>query len=101
MKKIFSVVFLTVLMACKSSGGGDKYSIDGTVANAAGKKVLLEKLLMKEVVIIDSSSVDKNGKFKLSSVAEKGFYRLRVDNMTWLVLLENADFKFSGNWQDN
>lgn len=101
MKKVFSVLLLTVLMACKSSGGGDKYTIDGQLENASGKKIVLEKLMMKEAVIIDSASVDANGKFKLSSSTDKGFYRLRVDKTAWVLLLENADYNFKGDLANN
>lgn len=100
MKKLFSILLLTVFMSCKSSGGGDKYTIEGNLENASGKKVILERLNMRQVVAIDSGTVDANGKFKLSSFADKGFYRLRVDNIGWFLLLENADYTFSGNVKD-
>lgn len=100
MKKIFSILLLTVFMSCKSSGGGDKYTIEGKLENASGKKVILERLNMRQVVAIDSGTVDASGKFKLSSFADKGFYRLRVDKVGWFLLLENADYSFSGNLQE-
>lgn len=100
MKKVFSVLILTVLFACKSSGGGDRYTINGKLENANGKKVVLEQLNMRQVVAIDSGTVDESGKFKLSSYADKGFYRLRVENTGWFILLENEDYTFSANLQE-
>ncbi len=99
MRKLGSLILLTtMLFACNSSSGGDRYTINGKIDNASGKKVLLEKLTLQQIVVIDSASIAADGKFKMNNVAEKGFYRLRVDNMYWILLLENATYDITANF---
>jgi len=99
MKNLGSLLLLTtMLFACNSSSGGDRYNINGKFENASGKKVMLEKLTLQQIVVIDSASIAADGKFKMSNVAEKGFYRLRVENMYWILLLENANYEVTANF---
>jgi len=100
MKNILFLILFTIFFSCNSSGGGDRYIIDGKIENLNGKKIILEKLTLQQVIAIDSTSISNDGKFKLSNYAEKGFYRLRVDNFAWIMLLENATFKFSADAKD-
>lgn len=106
MKKVLSLVIVMVMAmaSCNSAGDANKYTIDGIIKNGANQTVYLEKLSMQKITAIDTAHTDANGKFHLSSVAEKGFYRLRIDNShLWLMLLENktytADLNFD-NMQD-
>ena len=102
MKKIFlSLSLFFYLLSCNSAGGGSKYNIEGTLNGGAEKSIYLEKLTLQTATAIDTAKVDANGKFKLSSIAEKGFYRLRADNRIWLLLLENATFKADLDFSDN
>ena len=108
MKKLLLISFMFCLFFSCNSAGGEKYLIDGTALNGGGKTVYLEKLNLQNVAVIDTAKISSDGKFKLSSVAEKGFYRLRIDNQLWVFLLENqkytaeinlsnaADYKFTG-----
>lgn len=100
MKNILFVILFSAFFSCTSSGGGSKYVVDGKIENLSGKKVILEKLSLQQIIAIDSATLDKDGKFKLSNYADKGFYRLRVDNYAWILLLENANFTFSANPKD-
>ena len=84
----------------RASGGGSKYVVDGKIENLSGKKVILEKLSLQQITAIDSATLDKDGKFKLSNYADKGFYRLRVDSYAWILLLENSNFKFTSDSKD-
>jgi thiol-disulfide isomerase/thioredoxin len=110
MKKL--ILFLTMIVAmtsCNSAGDGGKYTIDGVIKGGANQTIYLEKLNLRQVTVIDTGKTDAAGKFHMSSNAEKGFYRLRIDNAhAWLMLLENkpyqadldyanmAEFKFKG-----
>lgn len=108
MKKLVLLSFMFCFFISCNSAGGEKYLIDGTAKNGGGKTVYLEKLNLQSVAVIDTAKVSADGKFKLSSVAEKGFYRLRIDNQMWVLLLENqkytaelnvgnpTDYKFTG-----
>lgn len=103
MKKII-FLFATMILAmtsCNSAGGGNKYTIDGTIKNGSNKTIYLEKLSMTKVTVIDTAQIDGSGNFHLSSAAEKGFYRLRIDNShLWLMLLENKSYKAELNFDD-
>jgi hypothetical protein len=92
MKNILFVILFSAFFSCTSSGGGSKYVVDGKIENLSGKKVILEKLSLQQIIAIDSATLDKDGKFKLSNYADKGFYRLRVDSYAWILLLENSKF---------
>jgi len=93
-KNIALVLFLTVFSACNLIGSSDKYTIEGTVSNfPTAKTATLEKLGLKAVVAVDSSSISDKGAFKMQGVSEKGFYRLKLDDNTfWLFLLEPTKF---------
>lgn len=95
MRKIFGLVFLLgIFSSCNLNGSNDKYSIDGTVKNFAGKTVLLEKLGLQAVTQVDSSVIDDKGGFKMQGVSETGFYRLKLDDKTYfLFLMEPAKYK--------
>jgi thiol-disulfide isomerase/thioredoxin len=92
-KLILLFTALMAIVSCNSAGGSNKYLIEGTLKDGANKKVYLERLTLKQVTVIDTTMADASGKFKLSSTADKGFYRLRADNKFWLMLLENANYK--------
>jgi peroxiredoxin len=95
MRKLTALIaFITVFSSCNVIGNSDKYSIEGTLKNHPAKSVKLEKLGLQELVVVDSSSVDDKGAFKMEGVSEKGFYRLKLDEKTyWLFLLEPAKYK--------
>lgn len=96
MKNLFFISLFFSFLSCNSSGG-DNYTINGKIDKAAGKKVLLERLTLQQVSLIDSSTVANDGSFKLSNKADKGFYRLRIDNTFWIVLLDNNTYTFSAD----
>jgi thiol-disulfide isomerase/thioredoxin len=104
MKKLFVLLvsMIAVMTSCNSAGDSNKYTIDGTVKNSGtGKTVYLEKLSMTKVTVIDTAQIDKSGSFHMSSAAEKGFYRLRIDNAhMWLMLLENKSYKAEMNFDN-
>jgi peroxiredoxin len=96
MKKVLFLLIsmVAVMTSCNSAGDGNKYTIDGVVKNTASKTIYLEQLNLQKVTVIDTAKIDASGNFHLSSAAEKGFYRLRVDNQhMWLMLLENKAYK--------
>lgn len=96
MKKVLFLLISMVaaMTSCNSEGSGNKYTIDGVVKNTGSKTIYLEQLNLQKVTVIDTAQIDASGNFHLSSAAEKGFYRLRIDNQhMWLMLLENKSYK--------
>jgi peroxiredoxin len=103
MKKIFFLLMtmMTMMTSCDSAGDGKKYIIDGNIKNGSNKTIYLEKLNMQKITVIDTAQIDGSGNFRMSSVAEKGFYRLRIDNShMWLMLLENKTYKAELNFDN-
>lgn len=95
MRKLLSLLLLlTFFSGCNLAGGSDKYSIQGTLKNHPAKSVVLEQLGLQKVVAVDSAKVDDKGFFKMEGVSEKGFYRLKLDEKTFfLLLLEPSTYK--------
>lgn len=101
MKNWMILITAAVLFSsCEEKGA----SVKGNLDNAEGETVVLEKLTSTEVIPTDSVEVSSNGDFKLSvaEMVEPGFYRLRVnDNNFVILLLEKGDkAEVSGNALD-
>ncbi len=95
MRKLSTLLLLlTFFSACNLAGGSDKYSLQGTIKNHPAKSVVLEQLGLQKITQVDSAKIDEKGFFKMTGVAEKGFYRLRLDEKTFfLFLLEPTEYK--------
>ncbi len=91
MKDWMLIIAAAVLLAsCEEKGA----SVKGNLSNTDGETIVLEKLTSTEVVPADSIEVDASGDFKLSvpEMTDPGFYRLRVnDNNFVILLLEKGD----------
>jgi len=88
MRKIAGLVLLiSMLASCNLNGSSDKYFIEGTVKNHAAKSISLEKLGLQKITVVDSSSIDSKGEFKMSGISETGFYRLKLDDRTYFLFL--------------
>lgn len=97
MNKLVALFFMMVAVtACNSTNGNNQYSIEGTLKGYPAKTILLEKLTLKNIVLVDSAKVDDKGNFKMEGVSEKGFYRIKLDErLYWLFLLEPTKYKVS------
>jgi peroxiredoxin len=85
MKKLFVPAFLLFLVGCKD-GGQDSFSVEGTIKNASASTIYLEETSMSASapVMVDSASLDKNGKFELSTLAKgETIYNLRLNNQNY------------------
>ena len=100
-KLILFFALIGVMTSCNSAGDAGKYTIDGIVKEGGNKTIYLEQLNLSKVTVIDTANTDATGKFHLSSTAEKGYYRLRMDgNRYWLMLLENKPYKVEFNYNN-
>jgi peroxiredoxin len=91
MKKIsllFAILGI-VLIGCSnsnSSADGD-YTVSGTLKNAAGKTIYLERLTPQALVKMDSAVLDESGKFNLHlAYTEPDFFILQVDERNFVYL---------------
>jgi len=95
MRKLLGlIILLSVFASCHLNGSSDKYVIQGTIKNHPAKSVKLEKLaLQPNIVTVDSATVDSKGNFSMKGVTEKGFYRIKLDDRTFfLILIEPAEY---------
>jgi peroxiredoxin len=83
MIKKMSIVFVgmlfIVLSGCKDKNQAIRYSISGTIKNAANKPLLLQEIPYggKPIITLDSMTLDANGKYNFEFIAkEEGIYRL-------------------------
>lgn len=94
MKKIVCSLLLlsVVLIACSNKPKG-AVEITGKLSNSAGEKIYFDELTAASINSKDSVIVGKDGSFKLTAtVPQLGFYRLRLTNSNFaLLLLDTAD----------
>jgi thiol-disulfide isomerase/thioredoxin len=81
-KNISIVIFcvlLFILPGCKDKNQETRYSISGTIKNAANKPLLLQEIPYggKPIITLDSITLDANGKYNFEFIAkQEGIYRL-------------------------
>ena len=84
-------IVLTPLMALLflASCGEKGTSVNGNLSNAEGETVVLERLSSTAATAIDSAEIGSSGDFKLNAgeIADPGFYRLRIDQNNFVILL--------------
>jgi thiol-disulfide isomerase/thioredoxin len=83
MIKKLSIVFVGILFfilpGCKDKNQDARYSVSGTIKNAANKPLLLQEIPYggKPIVTLDSITLDADGKYNFEFIAkEEGIYRL-------------------------
>lgn len=95
MKKLLFlfVGMMAAMTSCNSAGENARYTINGKLKNGAGQTIYLQRLSLQKITVIDTGKTDASGGFHMSGIAEKGFYRLWIDNNHgWLLLLENKSY---------
>ena len=79
----------------------DGFIIDGKLSNAAGKKIILQRLTVKERISIDSAIISKDGTFSFTvKPTEIGIYLLMKDADTFITLISDKGehIQFDGDW---
>lgn len=97
---MIAIVGMLLLASCGQKGAVVKGNLD----NAVGETIMLEKLSPTDVIATDSVEIGSSGDFKLSTgeITEPGFYRVRVNDNNFVILLLNNGEKaeVSGNALD-
>ena len=76
---LFLSIVLFVLPGCKDKNQEARYSVSGTIKNAANKPLLLQEIPYggKPIITLDSITLDANGKYNFEFIAkQEGIYRL-------------------------
>ena len=75
---VFSMLFF-ILTGCKDKNQDARYSVSGTIKNAANKQLLLQEIPYggKPILTLDSITLDSDGKYNFEFIAkQEGIYRL-------------------------
>jgi peroxiredoxin len=84
MKKIVLILPLVILFAC----GRNHIKINGVIKDTEKEMIYLDKMGVGEIVSVDSSGINKHGKFNLKTKAPGlNFYRLRLSDNNFVTLL--------------
>ncbi len=99
MKKILFFLIPVLIAGCNKQ---ETIKIHGTVPDAEGKYLVLEKIEINTPISLDSVKIKKSGNFKLEiPVSEPDFYQLSFSNRNFVSLLglpgENIGLKFKTN----
>ena len=80
-----AIIGMLFLASCGQKGA----VVKGNLINGDGETIVLERLSSTEVFAKDSIEISSNGDFKLADpeIAEPGFYRLRVNQNNFVILL--------------
>lgn len=95
MKKIITLIAsLALLAGCDSEKkASGTFELKGTLSNADGQTIYLEKLDSQKPQVIDSTVVDDKGNFVFNSAAPTlGFYRIKITDRSFgMLVLDSSD----------
>jgi len=108
MQKLLLFLFTAFTLAFTScdKAGGDAFSIEGTIAGAESKKIILEtmsfpKIGQPQYIVFDTIMADEKGTFKIeNNLPERMACRLTVDGNKqnyYIVSLHNEDLTIMAN----
>ena len=98
--KRFAPLIVLVLLFSSCAEKFDGYKIDGHIEGMTNENVYLEFLSPTAATVIDTASVDENGKFVMKGkVIEKGFHRIRNEQSDkfWILLVEDNGIGFDAS----
>jgi peroxiredoxin len=99
MKKLSLIaLLLTALYSCTNSGSKNTsgFEIKGTLSNAKGEVIYLEKLAQTGVSKVDSTTINEKGEFLMNSFSPSiGFYRLRITEANFAMMVLDSAQKVS------
>lgn len=87
-------IFLFLTPACKVKNQEARYTISGTIKNAANKPLLLQEIPYggKPIITLDSLTLDANGKYSFEFIAkQEGIYRLSSGNDLDISFINDED----------
>lgn len=100
--------FAAIALIVSACGGGDKklntnFELSGTLKDANGETLVLEKLASQKPEAVDSCVIDENGNFSFKNyVPSIGFYRIKVteQNFGMLVMDSTDKINITGSLKD-
>jgi thiol-disulfide isomerase/thioredoxin len=89
MKPLFYALAVSAaLYSCGDSKNSSGFELKGNLLNSKGESVYLEKLSQSGTVVVDSAAINDKGDFVLNNYSPTvGFYRLRINNANFAMLV--------------
>lgn len=91
---VVASIFLFLVPGCKEKNQEARYTISGTIKNAANKPLLLQEIPYggKPIITLDSLTLDANGKYSFEFIAkQEGIYRLSSGNDLDISFINDED----------
>jgi thiol-disulfide isomerase/thioredoxin len=87
-------IFIFLAPGCKEKNQESRYTISGTIKNAANKPLLLQEIPYggKPIITLDSITLDATGKYSFEFIAkQEGIYRLSSGNDLDISFINDED----------
>lgn len=97
------LVFIVLGYSCIREQKADLFTIQGQFSNSRGEKIVLCEMDVKEVIILDSANISKDGKVNFShKLDQPGFYLLMFHGgrRVILVMKKGEDLVITGDLRD-
>lgn len=94
------LVFIVLGYSCIREQKADLFTIQGQFSNSRGEKIVLCEMDVKEVIILDSANISKDGKVNFShKLDQPGFYLLMFPDGRRIILVmkKGEDLLISGD----
>jgi thiol-disulfide isomerase/thioredoxin len=98
-----ALVLCVTMVSCDNRRDKSSFELKGSLNNASGQTLYLEKLAGTKRVVVDSAVLDEKGNFEFGNYTPKiGFYRLMENqqNFAMLVLDSSDRAEISGDMKD-
>ena len=85
--------FLLLFLFLASCTKTEKFTVEGTVENAAGKTIVFEHLGIAHITVLDSMTISPAGKFSFSANRPEypDFYRIRIQNRAIVFAIDSTE----------
>ncbi len=93
--------FAAIALVVSACGGGEKnlntnFELSGSLKDAAGETLVLEKLATQKPEAVDSCVIDENGNFSFKNyVPSIGFYRIKLSEQNFAMLVMDSTDKIN------
>lgn len=102
---IYFTLASIIVWSCgqNNSNNPNGFELKGNLVNSKEQPIYLERLTSTEIKIVDSAMINSKGEFLMNNVSPQlGFYRLRIDNASFAILVLDSSDKvtLTGDFRD-
>lgn len=99
--KFVTIIMILFFNSCQNDKSIDLFKLQANIKNASNQKVVLEEIgLIDEFRIVDSTTIDKDGKFTLKgpmSPDNESLYRIRIGGKSIFLVADSKDIEINGD----